>query len=218
MKPEDFEKTDDIERRTHTVEMRVKEPTIGKKSATMEGYAANFNSLSEDLGGFRELLMPGCFSEALKTSDVCALFNHEPSLILGRNTSGTLRLFEDERGLKWEVDPDMEISYVKDLSRSMARRDIHQCSFGFSVAEDGCTWAKDSGGMWIRSIFNVSRLYDVSPVTYPAYTSTSCAVRSLLQLKSEEENAAKIELEREVEGERQRKINHRRRELEMLAV
>lgn len=216
MKPE-FEKTEDVERRTHTVEMRVKEPSIGKKSSTMEGYAANFNVLSEDLGGFRELLMPGCFKNALSTSDVRALFNHNPDKILGRNVAGTLRVSEDEKGLRFEVDPP-ETSYSKDLQISMQRGDVNQCSFGFRVAEEGDTWAKDSAGMWIRSIFNVEKLFDVSPVTYPAYVSTSCAVRSMLQ----KQNELEIEEKRKVEEAAQKEITlslyFKKKELELLEV
>jgi len=198
MKPE-LEKTDEMERRTHTVEMRVKDAAYGKKTPTLEGYAANFNSLSEDLGGFREMLMPGCFADALKTSDIRALFNHDPNLILGRNTSGTCRLIEDERGLKFAIDPP-ETSYAKDLQVSMNRGDVSQCSFGFRVAEGGDAWRKEPDGTYLRSILKVDRLYDVSPVTYPAYASTSCAVRSLVQLKETEEletKAAMAKLEEE---------------------
>jgi len=183
-------KTDEVERRTYTVEMRVKEPTIGKKSTTIEGYAANFNSLSEDLGGFREMLMPGCFADALKTSDIRALFNHDPNYVLGRNMSGTLRIMEDDKGLRFELDPP-DTSFAKDLQVSMSRGDISQCSFGFRVAEDGDAWRKEPDGSYLRSILKVDRLFDVSPVTYPAYASTSCAVRSLVQLKETEENEAK---------------------------
>ena len=196
-------KTDDTERRTHTVEMRVKDAAYGKKTPTIEGYAANFNSLSEDLGGFREMLMPGCFKNAISTSDVRALFNHDPNLILGRNTSGTCRLVEDEKGLRFEVDPP-ETSYASDLQVSMRRGDINQCSFGFKVAEEGDTWAKDSAGMWIRSIFNVERLFDVSPVTYPAYASTSCAVRSMIQKQNDEE----AETKRKEEEQRNAAVSH----------
>ena len=196
MKPE-FTEAPDTERRTHTVEMRVKDPSIGSKGFSIEGYAANFNSLSQDLGGFREMLMPGCFSEALACSDVRALFNHDPNLILGRNVSGTCRLIEDDKGLRFEVDPP-ETSYAKDLQVSMKRGDINQCSFGFRVAEKGDTWAKDTDGVWIRSIHKVEKLFDVSPVTYPAYISTSCAVRSMLEQESKkeaEELRAKLEAE-----------------------
>lgn len=213
-KPE-LEKTDDIERRTHTVEMRVKDAGYGKKTPTMEGYAANFNSLSEDLGGFREMLMPGCFKDALKTSDTRALFNHNPDKILGRTSAGTCRISEDEKGLRFEVDPDMEISYVKDLSRSMSRGDVNQCSFGFRVAADGDFWKEDTDGVWIRTITRVEQLYDVSPVTYPAYTSTSCAVRSLLQKKEEAKAEEKRKVEEAAEAERQRIVYFQRKRLEL---
>ena len=182
----ELERSAEIECRTHFVEMRIKEPSVDKKNSTLEGYAANFNSLSEDLGGFRELLVRGCFAEAIKTSDVRGLFNHNPDKILGRTASGTLRVFEDEKGLRFEVDPP-ETSYAKDLQISMQRGDVNQCSFGFRVAADGDHWKEDSDGLWIRTIHKVEQLYDVSPVTYPAYTSTSCAVRSLNQKKQEAE-------------------------------
>jgi len=185
MKP-DIEKDENVERRTHVVQMRVKE-NGDTKTPVMDGYAANFNSLSENLGGFREILMPGCFKKALGVSDIRGLFNHNPDKILGRTAAGTLRVFEDEKGLRFEIDPDMEISYVKDLQISMRRGDVNQCSFGFRVAADGDHWKEDSDGLWIRTIHQVEQLYDVSPVTYPAYTSTSCAVRSLNQKKQEAE-------------------------------
>lgn len=188
-KPE-VNKTDDIERRTHTVEMRSTTVPNGGKTSTMTGYAANFNSLSEDLGGFREVLSAGCFSEALTTSDVRALFNHNPDLILGRNNAGTLRLFEDIHGLKFEIDPP-DTTYANDLKVSMNRGDITQCSFGFNVADGGDVWRKEPDGTWLRTIMKVDRLYDVSPVTYPAYTTTSCAVRSMLQKQSELEASNK---------------------------
>jgi len=215
MKPDELEKTEDIERRTHTVEMRVKDASYGKKTPTMEGYGANFNSLSEDLGGFREVLMPGCFADALKTSDVRGLFNHNPDKILGRNTAGTLRLSEDERGLRFEIDPDLEISYAKDLQRSMQRGDINQCSFGFKVAEEGQSWAKDSAGMWIRTITKVAQLFDVSPVTYPAYISTSCAVRSMLQKEAELNAEEQRKLEEAKEKELEVYYYHKRKKLEL---
>ena len=91
--------------------------------------------------------------------------------------------------MKFEINPDMEISYVKDLTRSMSRGDITNCSFGFSISEGGDVWRKEPDGMWLRTIVKVDRLYDVSPVTYPAYVSTSCAVRSMLQKQNELETS-----------------------------
>jgi HK97 family phage prohead protease len=213
----ELEKTDEVERRTHTVEMRVKDAGYGKKTPTMEGYGANFNVLSEDLGGFREILMPGCFKDSIVSCDVRGLFNHNPDKILGRNTAGTLRLNEDEKGLRFEIDPP-ETTYAKDLQVSMSRGDITQCSFGFKVGEDGQSWARDSAGMWIRTITKVEKLYDVSPVTYPAYTSTTCAVRSLLQIKQNEELEEKRKVELEAEEKRKFEMEQLEMELQLMEV
>jgi len=158
--------------------------------------------------------MPGCFADALKTSDIRALFNHDPNYVLGRNMSGTCRLIEDEKGLRFEVDPP-DTTYARDLQVSMSRGDINQCSFGFRVAEDGDAWRKEPDGTYLRSIMKVDRLFDVSPVTYPAYTSTSCAVRSLLQKKQEEESEEKRKLEEQKEVERQQAVYIKRKRLEL---
>jgi HK97 family phage prohead protease len=149
------------------------------------GVAAVFNSLSEDLGGFREQIVPGAFKSCLNNADIRALINHNPDKIMGRTTSKTLRLAETDKGLEWDCDaPDT--SYARDLAVSVQRGDINQCSFSFAVDDGGDTWQKDNAGMWTRSIHVVARLYDVSPVTYPAYPDTSCAVRSLDKIRAAE--------------------------------
>ena len=189
----------EIERRTNTVELRV--ATSEGKAPVIKGYAAKFRTLSESMpimrdgekvGTFREQLMPGCFASAIPVSDIRSLFNHNPDLILGRTTSGTLRVAEDDLGLAFEVDPP-DTTYARNLQVSMQRGDVNQCSFGFSVAEGGDTYAKDPAimGGWIRSIHKMGKLYDASPVTYPAYVDTNCAVRSLVGLIDGE--AAEIE-------------------------
>jgi HK97 family phage prohead protease len=169
---------DKIERRFvggNKVEVRKNEET-GKQ--VVRGYAAVFDSLSENLGGFREKIAPGAFDGVLD-NDVRALIDHNSSLILGRTTAGTLRLGVDERGLWYEYD-DPGTSYSKDLLISMERGDVNQSSFGFRVLSDGQTWEDDpETGAYIRTITNVYRLYDVSPVTFPAYPDTDVAKRSL---------------------------------------
>lgn len=165
----------EIERRTVGIQIRA---TSKGGMPVLRGVAAVFNSMSEDLGGFREQIAPGAFKAALEQCDCRALFNHDPNMILGRTTSGTLRLQETDEGLEFEVDlPDT--SYSRDLQECMKRGDINQCSFGFSVAEAGDMWSQDEHKNWTRTIGTVGRLYDVSPVTYPAYPETSCAMRSL---------------------------------------
>lgn len=134
------------------------------------GYAAVFNSLSEDLGGFRERIIPGAFRRTIKTADVRALINHDPNLVLGRTSAGTLTLEEDANGLKFACKMPA-ISYASDLMVSIRRGDISQCSFGFSMVED--RWNGD-----IRELVDVD-LFDVSAVTYPAYPDTSVQAREL---------------------------------------
>ncbi|QED60552.1 HK97 family phage prohead protease [Enterococcus durans] len=140
---------------------------------TISGYASVFNSptrLWEDLD---EVIAPGAFSRAVSSSDVRCLFNHDWSNVLGRTKSGTLRLEEDERGLKFEVDlPDTTVA--RDLVKSMERGDINQCSFGFIPTEE--TWDYNSTPM-LRTIHEVE-LYEVSIVPLPAYEDTEAALRS----------------------------------------
>jgi HK97 family phage prohead protease len=140
------------------------------------GYAAKFNSLSEDLGGFFEIIAPGCFARAIKEDDVRAVWNHDSNIVLGRNKSGTLTLVEDATGLHFEcVPPDTD--YVKDVCLTpISRGDVSQCSFRFRTLKD--SWAVDGEGRTIRTLLEVS-LSDVCPVTYPAYRDTDVAVRSM---------------------------------------
>jgi hypothetical protein len=172
---------DEIERRTLDIELRVERREDGP--AKIVGHAAVFNSLSEDLGGFREQIAPGAFADAVKTDDVRALWNHNPDYVLGRNRAKTLTLSEDSRGLKIEVDPP-DTQFARDLMVSIERGDVSQMSFAFSVRANGQNWGKDDDGRVVRTLTNV-RLFDVSPVTYPAYAQTDVAVRSMEAWKAD---------------------------------
>tara|TARA_R110002050_G_scaffold160718_1_gene290106 strand:+ start:4953 stop:5858 length:906 start_codon:yes stop_codon:yes gene_type:complete len=135
------------------------------------GHAAVFNSLSEDLGGFREKIQPGAFDDVLK-DDTRAYFNHDPNLILGRTEAGTLRLSVDETGLRYELDvPDTTAG--RDLKENMRLGNITQSSFAFTIGKDGDAWERAENGADIRTIKKVKRLYDVSPVSLPAYPSAN---------------------------------------------
>ncbi|MDX7989866.1 HK97 family phage prohead protease [Xenorhabdus littoralis] len=142
------------------------------------GYGSVFDSRSEPLWGFREIIKPGAFDEVLN-DDVRGLFNHDPNFILGRSTSGTLSLSVDDKGLRYDITaPDTQT--IRDLVLApMLRGDITQSSFAFRVARDGEEWYEDEEGIVIREIHRVARLYDVSPVTYPAYQEADSAVRSM---------------------------------------
>jgi len=166
---------DNIERRTYAVpEFRVDQGD--DMPPKISGHAAVFDQLSEDLGGFRERIAAGAFANTLQNADVRALFNHDPNFVLGRNKAGTLRLKEDITGLAIEIDPP-DTQVARDLMISMQRGDISQMSFGFRTKND--KWDKVDG-KWVRTLLDVE-LFDVSPVTYPAYTQTDVAVRSLNQ-------------------------------------
>ena len=169
-------KNKNIEKRAATVEAAQEE------SRMISGYAAVFDSDSEDLGGFTERIERGAFAEAIKVSDVRALFNHDNNMILARTASGTLRIYEDERGLKYEFEAP-HTTAGNDVLQMIKRGDINQSSFGFTVEQD--SWAKRDGTTY-RTIKKVKRLYDVSPVTFPAYPEASVAVRKLEEINLEE--------------------------------
>lgn len=169
------------ERRTlPPTEFRVVE-TDGRKK--IRGYAAVFNRESEILWYFREIVKPGAFRDALRKSDIRALVDHDPSRILGRyiaerGDANTLHVREDETGLYYEIDPP-DTSIGRDILVSIERGDVTGSSFAFTVATD--TW-RTVDGQQIREIEKIDEVFDVSPVTYPAYPDTSVDVRSLDEL------------------------------------
>lgn len=146
----------------------------------LAGYAAVFNSPSEDLGGFREMIMPGAFARAIREKmDVRALVNHDPSLILGRVKNSSLQLDEDARGLKFRVVlPPTQTG--RDTYELVKRGDMDACSFAFMAREQSWEDTKDEQGnaLAIRKLMDVD-LMDVSVVLNPAYSATSVSARSL---------------------------------------
>ena len=154
------------------------------------GYAARFDKESQDLGGFAEVIRAGAFARAIAEDDVRALWNHDDNFVLGRTKSGTLRLSEDAEGLRIEIElPDT--TWARDLYKSIERGDVDQMSFAFRVVKDAWTQREGETPDVLRELLEV-RLYDVSPVTYPAYLDTEVKVRDLLRgrdLSADEERA-----------------------------
>ncbi|MCW7549205.1 MULTISPECIES: HK97 family phage prohead protease [Photorhabdus] len=177
----------DREMRCYSGEVRAE--TQENQPARIVGYGSVFNSRSEPLWGFREIIKPGAFDDVLN-DDVRGLFNHDPNFILGRSTSGTLALSVDERGLQYNIQaPDTQT--IRDLVLApMQRGDINQSSFSFRVARDGEEWYEDDEGIIIREINKFSRLFDVSPVTYPAYQEADSGVRSMKAWQEARNNGA----------------------------
>ncbi len=139
----------------------------------LSGYAAVFDTWSEDLGGFRERIRPGAFAKTLAESDVRALYNHDSRFLLGRTSNGTLKLAEDDKGLRYELTLP-ETSYARDLAVSVERGDISSNSFAFAPVRD--TW-KDSYTK--RELYEV-QLFEISPVTFPAYPEARLSLRAKL--------------------------------------
>lgn len=150
----------------------------------LEGYAAVFDSPTT-IGGpapFQEVVDRGAFDDVLG-DDVRVLFNHDPNLLLGRTKSGTAKISIDEHGLRYEVTPPAT-QVGKDVLALVKRGDVDGSSFGFRVLKDTWTEGTTSDELPLRRIQKVA-LYDVSPVTQPAYSTSSVEARNAAHAISE---------------------------------
>lgn len=184
------------------VELRV----IDDDSPRIAGYAAKYNKWSVDLGGFTEKIRKGAFDEAMEKSDIRCLKNHDPNLILGRSTSGTLRLKSNTVGLNFEADVPKTTTGT-DTVEEIRRKDITGCSFSFTTLEDD--WKYNEDGTVERTIVKVGEMFDVGPVTYPAYPDTTVAARSLEVFKkqhSENKDNKKENKPAQIDDERMREL------------
>jgi len=158
---------------------------VAEDGATkLVGYGAVFNSRT-NIGWFDEQVAQGCFTDTIAQDDIRGLFNHNPDLILGRNKAkpaATMRLSEDSRGLRFEIDvADTQVG--RDVLTSVQRGDVSGCSFSFQTIRDA--WDRSDPDHPLRTLQAV-RLYDVGPVTFPAYPDTAVAARSLEAAKAAE--------------------------------
>jgi len=194
----------DVEKRCFMGEVRTDE-TEGQPVKII-GYASVFDSRSELICGcFREIIKPGAFDGVLN-DDVRGLFNHDPNYILGRTRSKTLSLSVDDRGLRYEILAPTTPTITDLVLSPMRRGDISQSSFAFRVARDGERWYQDDEGVIVREITRFSRLYDVSPVTYPAYTEADSAVRSMEAWRSQRDAQKQPELDAIIQREKRARI------------
>ena len=176
-----------MEKRIFNIENRFETREDGQE--VVVGYGSIWNSRSENLGGFYEFISSSAITEeTIAKSDVRALINHDPNLVLARSTAGNLSLSVDEKGLRYEFSIP-ETSYGKDLAINMKNGNINQSSFAFTVGAD--EWSTDEDGNDIRTITSIEKLYDVSPVTYPAYSQAESdlvvAQRALAMYKENKE-------------------------------
>jgi HK97 family phage prohead protease len=166
----------DAERRFTAVRVVVR---AAADTRTIGGYAALFDSPSQNLGGFRERIEPGAFNRAASRGwpgdgvGVQARYNHDNNLLLGTTGAGTLRMSVDDQGLRYDVDVPQARQDVFEL---VGRGDVRSASFAFAADDD--EWTTDDGGFPMRTLRQV-QLFDVAPVNSPAYLDTSVGLRSL---------------------------------------
>jgi HK97 family phage prohead protease len=176
--------------RSHIAPIEFRSEPDGKLTAV--GYAAVFNSFSQNLGGFVEQVAPGAFTRTVGQGNVVALFNHDPNWPLGRMSNGTLRLKEDDVGLAYEIDlPDDEQG--RSVARMLQRRDVIGSSFGFRTIESEP--GETDQGFPLVTLTQLS-LRDVGPVTFPAYTDTEASLRCLAEWKHLDLDAVRSAAER----------------------
>lgn len=150
----------------------------------IEGYAVVFNVLSEDLGGFREIIRPSAITQDLiNSSDIIANMNHRDDYMMARlrNGKGNIELTLDNHGLKFRFDCP-ETSKGEELLQHVKRGEITQCSFCFGLDysdKDAEKWSHNPDGSQVREILKIERLYDISCVINPAYLATECQARDL---------------------------------------
>ena len=149
----------------------------GEEGPRITGYASVWDVLSEQIFGFREKFVKGAFRKTIKESDIRALFNHNPDLILGRTKNKTLTLREDQHGLHFDNTPP-PTTYANDLQISIRRGDVDEVSIGFQKVKD--KWEMDNEGIITRTV-SEAKLYDVSPVAFAAYPQTDVQVRTALK-------------------------------------
>ncbi|GIO63572.1 HK97 family phage prohead protease [Paenibacillus cineris] len=139
----------------------------------IEGYFAVFNQQTELWPGAYEELAPEAFSETLG-NDVRALINHDTTLVLGRNKSGTLELKADSHGLWGRVKINPNDTDAVNMYERVKRGDVDQCSFGFNILQEDVDYRDDGGIKW--TIHKVD-LHEVSVCTFPAYAATGVQAR-----------------------------------------
>jgi HK97 family phage prohead protease len=145
-------------------------------SRSISGYGVVWNSLSQDMGNWKEKIAPGAFTESLKTinPDPMILYSHDDASILGRVSSGTATIREDSTGVRF-VCKLPATGPARDLIALAERGDLRSCSFGFSVPDGGDEW-QEVGNLAIRTVTKAV-LWEISIVGQPAYSASSFNLR-----------------------------------------
>lgn len=168
----------------------------GSQDMVIKGYALLFNTVSDDLGGFKEIIDPNALN-GVDISDVKCLINHDYNYVLGRTQAGTLELEVDSKGLAFKCYLP-NTSYARDIYENIKAGNVNQCSFYYVLPdeENAKTWKVENGD-YIQTIHKINELIEVSIVTVPAYKETNVEVgqRSKNLDRFKELEKLKIELE-----------------------
>jgi len=160
-----------------TVETRAADDVPG-----LIGYASVFDTEADIAGMFREVIRKGAFAEAILRDDIHALDNHDYGRVIGRKKAGTLKIYEDDRGLRVEITPP-DTTVARDLMANVAAGNIDQMSFAFSMDGGRQVW-DETEDMPLRSIEKVGELFEVSVVPRGAFETTEVGLRSLAEFRN----------------------------------
>lgn len=175
-----------------TIEVRSGEEE--SDSLGLAGYVVKFNQRSHLIWGeFYERVAKGAFLRSLQENTIKALWNHRSDFVLGSTKNGTLRLYEDNTGLRFEVDLPNN-TWGKDAYESVQRGDVDGMSFGFRVRKDAWQYLKDED-VYERTLLEVD-LFEVSPTPFPAYPDSEASQRNLEGLGIQTKEQRKMEKER----------------------
>lgn len=158
-------------------QLQINQRSADSDNRKIDGVAIVFNSLSQDLGGFRELILPEAIEGVIEQSDIFFLYNHTSDrgfLARSKFGVGSLNTEVREDGVYFSFDAP-KTALGDEVLEYIRRGDVNQCSFAFSVGSDA--WEKQADGSYIRTIKKFERLYDMSLVDTPAYSQTSACAR-----------------------------------------
>lgn len=177
--------------------MRMRDATVRERDGGryLEGYFAVFGEPYQVCAGWVETISPGAFERYIATGqDVKVLWNHDTNVVLGSTANGTASLREDETGLFGSVLINDKDQDAVNAHARVERGDVDGCSFGFEIARQEEWW--DDDGVYHTRIMEVDPLYEVSPCTFPAYTSTSISARAAQTLVEAREKLERAQAER----------------------
>jgi HK97 family phage prohead protease len=152
----------------------------GKTGGKLVGHGSVFNSETVIAGRFREVVQPGAFTRAVADDDIRVLYNHDPNYVLGRVSAGTAVVAEDANGLRYEADVNPDDPQAMSVAAKVKRRDVTGSSFSFNIeSDDDEEWVSGKRGELPLRIIKRAKVFDVGPVTFPAYEQAEVSARSM---------------------------------------